>query len=277
MIINILIATIDSGIERVEALLLAPRPDLKYIVSHQVTEEKFRPVPVSLHRADVVVRQIGGRGLARNRNNALAMTDGDIAMLADDDARYRPGYFWTVLDAFRADRDMAVACFKIATPEGQPEYKEYAGSAYLLNEESHHYISSLEIAFRPDLIKSRGIRFDERFGIGSGIISYGEEAVFIHDCIKAGLKVKYIPEYAAEHAAASTINTMNEYDPARNIFKGAYDARRYGWLAFPAAFFGMLRLWPELKRLNKSPLQYLMERLRGAARIFKKSRLVNER
>lgn len=270
MIINILIATLDSGIERIKIILLEPRPDLKYIVSHQVTEEKFRPVPVSLKRADVVVGQIEGRGLARNRNNALAMADGDIALLADDDARYRPGYMETLLDAFEADRDLDLACFKIATPGGQPDYKEYAESAYLLNEKSHHYISSLEIAFRPDVIKQRGILFDERFGIGSELICYGEEAVFIHDCIKAGLKVKYIPEYVVEHAAASTLKTIDEYDPARNIFKGAYDARRYGWLAFPAAFFGMLRLRPELTRVKKSPLKYLRERLRGAALIFKK-------
>ena len=270
MIINILIATIDSGIERIGTLLLEPRPDLKYIVSHQVTEDKFRPVPASLNRADVIVGQIEGRGLARNRNNALKMADGDVALLSDDDARYRPGYMETLLGAFEADREMAVACFKIATPEGQPEYKEYAESAYLLNKESHHYISSLEIAFRPDLIKEKGILFDERFGIGSELISYGEEAVFIHDCIKAGLKVKYIPEYVVEHAAASTLKTMDEYEPAKNIFKGAYDARRYGWLAFPAAFLGMFRLWPQLIKEQKSPFKYLRERLSGAALIFRK-------
>ncbi len=271
MVVNVLIATIDSGIEKVENILLGPRPDIRYIVSHQVTEERFRPLPAGLNREDVVVGQIGGRGLSRNRNNALAMADGDIAILADDDVRYRPEHFQAAQDAFKADRDLEVACFKIATPGGRPDYKEYFGTAYLLNEEEHHYISSLEIAFRLDAIRSKGITFDERFGMGSELISYGEEAVFIYDCIRAGLKVKYIPEDVVEHSAASTIKTMAAYDSAKNIFKGAYDARRYGWLAYPAAFFGMLRLWPELKRLRKSPRQYLGERLRGAAHIYRQT------
>ena len=249
-------------------MLLEPRPDTRYIVSHQVTAEKFRSVPPELNREDVVVGQVEGRGLSRNRNNTLTMAGGDIAILADDDAAYRPEYFDTVLRAFETDQSLEVACFKIATPEGQPEYKEYHGSVYALNEEEHHYISSLEITFRLSSIISKGITFDERFGMGSGVADYGEEAVFIYDCIRAGLTVKYIPEYIVEHSVESTLRAATEYDPARNVFKGAYDARRYGLLAFPAAFYSTLRLWPELKRSQVRPLKYLGERLRGAAAIY---------
>ncbi len=269
MIVNILIATIDAGIGKVEKVLLDPRPEIKYIVSHQVTEERFRFVPGALKRSDVAVGQIEGRGLSRNRNNALAMAGGDIALLADDDARYRPEYIAEVLKAFEADRALDVACFKIATPAGEGAYKDYAAESYLLNEESRHYISSLEIAFRLMAVKNRGLQFDERFGLGSQLVCYGEEAVFIHDCIQAGLKVKYIPAYVAEHAAQSTTGTRAQYAAENNIFKGAYDARRYGWLAFPGAVLGALQLWPALKREGKSPLRYLGERLRGAWHIYR--------
>ena len=148
MFVNILVATIDEGIGRVENILLDPRPDLKYIISHQVTDERFRAVPGALQRSDVVVNQIAGRGLCRNRNNALALAGGDIVMLADDDVRYCAENIETVLDAFEADSEMGVACFKIATPAGDPEYKEYAEYPYLLNDQSRHYISTLEIVFR---------------------------------------------------------------------------------------------------------------------------------
>ncbi|MDZ4131898.1 MAG: glycosyltransferase family A protein [Dethiobacteria bacterium] len=269
MLINILIATIDAGIENVPAILLDPTPDLKYIVSHQVTAGAYRAIPEELKREDVIVSQIEGRGLSRNRNNALSLSDGDIALLADDDLHYRPEYFQEVKDAFLADQELALACFKIATPAGEPEYKDYAAEPYLLNRESHHYISSLEIVFRVEPIKACGIWFDERFGIGSELVQSGEEAVFIFDCIRAGLKVKYIPAYVVEHPEASRTKQINEYATERTVFKGAYDARRYGWRALPAAFYDSLRLYAVLREQGKDPARYLHERLRGARYILR--------
>jgi len=268
MIINVLIATIDSGLEQVENILLEPRPDLLYIVSHQVTGGEYRDKPPALDRSDVVLIQMAGRGLSRNRNHALSAADGDIVLLADDDAHYRQEYFDTVKKAFCDDESMDVACFKIATTGGEPAYKDYAKEPYLLNDRSHHFISSLEIAFRLDTIKKKGIVFDERFGLGSPLVPSGEEAVFIHDCIKAGLKVKYVPEYVVEHPEKSTTKTMSSYATARNIFKGAYDARRYGLLAYPAAFYDALRYRQNLRRENIKPQQYVRERLKGARYIL---------
>lgn len=271
MLVEILIATIDKGIERVENILLDPRPDLKYIVSHQLTDARFSAIPEILKRKDVLVKQIDGRGLCRNRNNALALASGDLVILADDDVCYRPEYIQNVLDAFKSNKDMDVGCFKIATPAGDPEYKDYTAQTYLLNDQSCHYISSLEIAFRLDPVRNKGIVFDERFGLGSRLNSFGEEAVFIFDCIKAGLKVRYIPEYIVQHPAVSSIKSLNKYATSNNVFKGAYDARRYGWLAFPAAFYDAMRLWPEISRQRKRPLKYLGERLSGAAYIYRSS------
>lgn len=270
MIVNILVCTIDAGIERVEKILLEPRQDLKYFISHQVTDECFRKIPESLKRSDIVVGQIEGRGLSRNRNNAFYMADGDVAMIADDDVHYREEYINNVIEAFEADPGLGVACFKIATPESDPEFKDYTDHPYLLNEESNHYISTLEISYRIDLIRNKGIIFDERFGLGSELNSFGEEAVFIHDCIKAGLKVKYIPEYVVEHPAVTTIKSLARYATLNVVFKGAYDARRYGWLAFPAAFLDTFRLRGELKSESKKPKDYLRERLQGACYILKK-------
>jgi len=273
MLVNILISTIDAGIYRVENVLLPPRPDLKYIVSHQVTDEQFRIIPESLMRKDVLIGQIEGRGLSRNRNNAFNLADGDIGILADDDVRYYATYIDHVIAAYAADRDLGAACFKISTPEGEPEYKDYYAESYLLNDENHHYISTIEITVRLQALRANKLRFDERFGLGSKLNSFGEEAVFIHDCIKAGLKVKYIPEYLVEHGSTSTIKSTMLYAASNNIFKGAYDARRYGWLALPAAFYGSMRYWPEIAREGKSPYAYLRERLRGVCYIYRESML----
>ncbi len=268
MKLNLLIAMIDEGIERVAANLPAPFPGVEFIVSHQVTAEHFRMLPAELKRSDVTVAVLEGRGLSRNRNKALQMADGDIALLADDDAIYRPEHFERVFRAFEEAGGSDVACFKIATPEGEAEYKDYSPEAYSLNEESRHYISSLEIAFRVAPVKEKEICFDERFGLGSELIKSGEEAVFIFDCIRAGLKVSYIPEYVVEHARESTTKVQDEYSEERVVFKGAYDARRYGWKSVPAALLNTARLYRQLRASSKSPATYLRERLRGAIYIL---------
>ncbi len=268
MKINILIATIDQGLKEVTRILLEQRDDVNYIVSHQVTSEEFRPVPPELQRPDVIVSQLPGRGISRNRNNALDLADGDVALLADDDVRYTPANIEVIREAFQSDTRVDVACFKIATPDGEGEYKDYSVHEFFLNGTNGHYISSLEIAFRLDRIRNKGIRFDERFGLGSPLIQYGEEAVFIHDCIQAGLVVKYTPRYVVEHPFMSMTKAMAGYAPAKNIFKGGYDARRYGWRAVPAAFYNTLRLRRELSQHNKGMAEYLSERLKGAGYIL---------
>ncbi len=268
MKINILIATIDQGLEKITDILLAEQEGVSYIISHQVTDEKYRPVPPALQRPDVVVAQLLGRGIARNRNNALDLADGDVALLADDDVRFTPENMEVIREAFAGDNSLDVACFKISTPAGEEEYKDYAPEEFVLNKTNGHYISSLEIAFRLEAVKKRGIRFDERFGLGSSLIQYGEEAVFIHDCIKSGLVVRYIPRYVVEHSFMSMTKAMEEYAPAKNIFKGGYDARRYGWRAVPAALYHAISLRKELSRHNKGMGEYLRERLRGAGYIL---------
>lgn len=268
MQINILVSTIDGGIERVADLLLPARPGLNYLVSHQVIDEKFRVVPQALQRSDVKVGQLEGRGLCRNRNNSMAMADGDIALLTDDDVRFREEYIENLARAFSDDPEMDVGCFKIAVPGGRETYKDYSEQPYSLNRESRHYLSTIEIAFRVDAIKSRGLSFDERFGLGSPLNSFGEEAVFIHDCIRAGLQVKYVPAYVVEHPLVSTIKSIERFATINTVFKGAYDARRYGWLALPAAFYDTARYRSSICGAGRRPLNYLRERLQGVRYIL---------
>jgi glycosyltransferase involved in cell wall biosynthesis len=270
MKLSVLVSTLDAGIDRVGAVLLEPLRDVTYFISHQVTAAAYRVIPPELQREDVSVTQIEGRGMSRNRNSTLKMADGDIALLADDDVRYKPQYFQTVIEAFYADPQLDVACFKIATHPGEPEYKDYFPQPYSLNNESHHYISSIEIAVRLSSIRKKGITFNEHFGLGSPFVQFGEEAVFIFDCIRSGLNVKYIPEYAVEHSATSAATKQPEFGEVRVIFKGAYDAHRYGWKALPAAFLDALSLKRKLKASGKSSLLYLRERLRGVSYILHK-------
>ena len=48
MTLNILISTIDSGINKIPEILLPYRNDVKYIVSHQYQDKKFLQIPKEL-------------------------------------------------------------------------------------------------------------------------------------------------------------------------------------------------------------------------------------
>lgn len=269
MHLDLLISTIDGGIAGLNKVLLPEAKGVSYKVSHQVTEEEYRPLPDFLKRPDVKVVQIEGRGLCRNRNSTIKMAAGDIALLADDDVSYRLEYFESVRQAFLEDPGLDVACFKIYVPGGEEAYKEYSPEPYLLNSESRHYISTIEIAFKVKSIKEKGLFFDERFGLGSPLNSFGEEAVFIFDCIKAGLKVKFVPSFVVEHPKLSTIKSTSFFDEVNTVFKGAYDARRFGYKAVPAAFYDLVRYHTALAAEGKPALVYLKERLQGARYILK--------
>ena len=159
MRLDLLISTIDGGINSLDKVLLPETPKVSYKVSHQVTRDEHKALPLFLERSDVEVARLKGRGLSRNRNHSIEMATGDMALLADDDVRYKEEYFTNVCRAFKEDPALDVACFKIYVPGGEEAYKDYALESYLLSEESHHYISSVEIAFKVKSIKEKGRKY----------------------------------------------------------------------------------------------------------------------
>jgi glycosyltransferase involved in cell wall biosynthesis len=267
--IIILICTIDEGIEKVEAVLLREQPGVQYLVSQQYTDKKFLPIPISLQlRPDVSISQIEGKGLSKNRNNALKLADGDLALIADDDVRYLPGAIDLVRETFEKDPSLDIACFKIRTGEGEAEYKKYPKKPTRIRSLFHHHFSSVEVAFRLSSVRARGIKFDERFGLGSERIVWAEENVFIEDCLKAGLNVQFFPSYLVSHPKKPGYRQSIDIELIRNEVRGAYHARILGWKAVPAAFADILFHTPSLLLRGRNPLRLLKERLSAIRYIF---------
>jgi glycosyltransferase involved in cell wall biosynthesis len=261
MTLNILISTIDQGITKVGNILRPSQPDIKYFVSHQYRDKKFKVVPEQLNRPDVVVSQIPGAGLSRNRNNAIRLADGYIAIIADDDVTYLPDSFQNIAEVFKNDPELDVACFKIRTPENEAAYKNYPTQSYRLKKRKHHPISSIEIAFRIKSIRGKGILFDERFGLGSPFLPAGEESVFIDDCIAKGLKLVYFPYFTVEHSLDNAIRSLPSYDKTRSLLRSGVDAHINPILAIPRAFGRTLKYLPEMIRNKKNPFNFLFNGL----------------
>ncbi len=128
------------------------------------------------------------RGLSRSRNMAIDKADADICILCDNDVEYLPDYEMRIMDGFKKHPDADLIVFYIKRKEKpKPNYDKEKRMGYL----SVMKIFSPEIAFKKDSIK--GIRFDEKFGAGSGVYLMGEENIFLYDCLKKGLKIYYEP------------------------------------------------------------------------------------
>lgn len=270
MTLNILISTIDNGINKLPKVLLAYRKDVKYIVSHQYRDERYLPIPKELIRDDVLVSQIPGQGLTKSRNNAIRLATADICVIADDDVKYRDEYFDTILQVYRNSK-IDIACFKIFTGEGNPGYKNYPATEMIINRIHTHCVSSIEMTFRLQPVLKKEIFFDERFGLGSWLAG-GEEKIFIFDAINAGIKVEFFPHYIVQHPYESTIKYFPKYAKIRVHVGGALDARLNGSVSIVKALAVTFRLLPDLLKNKKNPFLYLYERLSGNIYILKLSK-----
>jgi len=263
MKLNVLISTLNDGIERVPYIFLPPMAEVHYTVVHQLTDPKYEVADHHFSRNDVTLVKSFSKGLSKSRNIALQHAVGDIAIFADDDVRYQEAYFRQILSVYENDSSLDVVCFKIATPPGEPEYKRYHPEAHVLRKPFFHFISSVEITVKLSSIKQSHITFDERFGLGSGLVLAGEEGVFIDDCLKNNLKVFYVPAYVVEHPFESTIKQMDRLSPERMMMMGAADARKNGPVSILNALTSTYYKFSHLRENKKNPLHYLYYTLKG--------------
>lgn len=217
-------------------MLLPQRGDVSYIVSVQYDGEMLPSLSLpELERDDVSIHFLKGYGLCRNRNNALRLADGDIALIADDDLRYKPEYFDTVLRVFGENEGLDVALFKMMCDSNGKEPKPYPEvcTDFPVKGCRGYYPSSAEMAFRVATVRER-VCFDERFGLGADILNCGEEDVFLKDCSDAGLSVMFFPYFVTEHAGASTGELLFSND-ANIVSRGATAHYLFGCGAYPRA------------------------------------------
>lgn len=186
------------------------------------------------------------RGLSKSRNRAIEKTSAEIALISDDDVRFVPNLEQEIVQAFATYPEADVLTFRIKTPEGFPYKQSYKNTAFTHTSSSIYKVSSVEIAFRPARIKQANIRFDERFGLGAEFKS-GEEVIFLNDCLKAGLKVMYVPLTVGIHPLESSGKILDkEYFRS----KGAIIRRLYGFS--PGLILGVMFLIKQWLKPQKS-------------------------
>lgn len=195
---DILICTIDSGIQSVTSVLLPENKNIRYIVSWQRSDSKEYIIPSSLNRPDVKVIQLCGRGLSKNRNNAIRYSTNDICIIADDDLRYDLDKVTELLNYYEQHPEVDLICYQGIWG------KQYPDKAFNLRKKPKKYsISSAEISFRRKKIQG-SIKYNELMGLGSEFSGAGEDDLFILDCLYNNLNCLYLPIKVFSHDHLST-------------------------------------------------------------------------
>jgi len=198
--LQVLICTI--GVDGIRRVCHSDHPHVdgvEYIVAWQQPEEVI-PVPNELERDDFRVLIHKSRGIAVNRNFAIDAASASIVVMSDDDVSFVAEELKNVIDVFRDRPDMDLATMRYHSSGFE---KAYSSREFDLRKpEKGYFVSCIELVFRLSSIKGK-IRFNEHFGFGTDFYG-GEEGIFLHDALQAGLNCRYIPCYLCRHDGSST-------------------------------------------------------------------------
>lgn len=209
--IYVLVCTINEGIRKVSRVLLPPEAGVRYVVSWQQTKV-CEACPEALQRDDVTITTLQGRGLSRNRNHAMQvavslfsdMMEDVVFVIADDDERLEATAFSKIRDLYARYPRLDGALWRMADLEDGHLLKEYPASVTDYRHCPRNcYPSSVEMTFRSRLYVM-GLRFDERFGLGSERLAAGEEEVFLADALRRGLRIWMYPQVLCFTVAQTT-------------------------------------------------------------------------
>lgn len=250
-ILEVVIATYGAdGIGRVAKGAHPATAGVEYTVCWQRPEGEI-PEAIS-SRPDFRVIRSDTTGLSRNRNFGLDHSRRELILIADDDTDFSSEGLKGVIDAFRSHPECGFLSFRFDSDVNQKSYP--LGEFDWSHPPKGMYICSVELGLRRDAI--RGLRFDERFGVGSYFCA-GEEDIFLAYMLKKGIKGSFIPLTVCFHPGPTTNGRVDE--TRLTEAKGATFK-----LIFP-------RTWP-LRMLThtlraQSPVRFMKEWLRGVRRL----------
>lgn len=131
------------------------------------------------------------RGLSKSRNMAMKNASADYCLIVDDDEVIRPSAPQDIKEAFEKHKDAAFLRFEV---EGiERKYKSYTKKEDRINYVSAWHISSVQLAFRREVIIKNNIKFNELIGAGTEFLC-GEENAFVYEMLRNGLLGYCIPK-----------------------------------------------------------------------------------
>ena len=174
-----------------------------------------------------------GRGVGLSRNTALMHADSELCLFADEDIVYRPGYAQAVADTFAAHRGADLILFNVKQSKGRETY--HIGSFGRVRWYNYGRYPAYAIAARTASLRKANVVFSLRFGGGAEFMN-GEDSLFLHDCLKKGLKIYHAPVLIGEEVPLRPSTWFTGYTDKFFYDRGVLYRALYGRMAQVFAF-----------------------------------------
>ena len=140
------------------------------------------------HEARIIHRIEKGVGLSRN--TALENADHELIQFGDDDIVYDDGYVQKVIAEFDSHPEADILLFNVKAQEGRETY--WNTDFARVNWRNYGRYPAYAICARRQKLIDSGVRYSLLFGGGAPYMN-GEDSLFLHDCLKAGLAIYRTP------------------------------------------------------------------------------------
>ena len=170
------------------------------ILINQCNENRYEEWTQDGHR--IRCYHLAERGVGLSRNNALLRADADLCLFSDEDIVYDDGAVERIIEGFEQHPEADMLLFNVRVQESRFTYwnsfykrvRWYNCGRY----------PAYSFALRTAKMHEKNLTYSLLFG-GGAKYANGEDSLFIHDCLKAGLKVYSIPvEIGEEQPRPST-------------------------------------------------------------------------
>lgn len=180
---------------------------------------------------DMTIINTTTKGLSKSRNLGIKNSKNDICVLADDDFIYYDDAEKIIKDAYAQIGDADIIAFKFKYKDNKKKFnKKFWNNKKKINKMNSLKISSAQITFRRKSIENAKVKFDEKFGSGSGQYVSGEENIFLTDCLNKKLKIYYVPISILEINDNRKSTWFNGFNEEYFITKGATYTRIYKYI-----------------------------------------------
>ena len=199
--IEILIATMNqTNFDFLETMFLfSDYNKFSILIVNQTSEERV----LHSNNEQIKVLNVFEKGLSKSRNLALEKATKKLVIFTDDDVVFQQKFDKKIIQSFNANTEHDGFRFQYLNSQGNLAKKYPRTFQSKLTQFEILNTSSVELVFKRESLKKANLKFDVNFGLGAEFFM-GEEAIFVSDGIKKGLKIGFIPEKLLSHSQPST-------------------------------------------------------------------------
>ena len=228
-----LISAVDQNIED---MLNGMHLETDAVVVNQCAGESDQTYEIS----GLNIRQIDmkGRGVGLSRNTCIENApDCDVILFTDEDIVYDEGYSALIKEAYDTHPEADALLFNVRVCEARRTYwnEDFARVRFY----NYGRYPAYSISIRKEALDKSHVRFPLEFG-GGAKYANGEDSIFLHDLLSAGVKIYRIPVCIGEETERES-TWFKGYDDHFFISRGALYVRLYGANAILRAIVFLLR------------------------------------